>query len=494
MMILKIKFQQLFALLVTLMLAVSCMDDLGNYDYQDINEVAFGNIDEKYVVKRFDNLVINPEVYFRLDESGMGEYEYRWVAVKDTGIGIQELTELSESKNLDEVISLVPGDYFGYYFVKDVKTGIETQYRFDIEVTNSIYEGWLVLSDGTDAPQLDMISLIDGEYSPIYNVLDGSGIELGGEAGFVYTFGYDINFYGIYVSTSGNGTTKIHPDTFEWLPTYTIANEFVTPQPADLELDNLESQSGRTGFALFGGNAYYYNTVIGTAYSSPINILGGTQFEVSPMIGKGGQTTYSAMYDNTNKRFVRSYRGRMYTFAASASTKFDYNNTGMELVYMKSNDYGGYNGAAVFSILRDPATSKYYLAVFNMSNSAQLYYGEITDPNFAQASNITVNPVYGYLYYNIGSKVYRYDWNPEIPATRLELDAGNDEITMLKFHDFIGGKAEYVTMQNHLIVGRHNGTEGKLEFYDVLNLNQPLNLVDTYSGFGKVKSISYRQR
>ncbi|MCR8669016.1 PKD-like family lipoprotein [Aestuariibaculum sp. M13] len=497
----KIKLHFL-ALTGALTLGVSCMDDEGNYDYKDINEVEINAVSEDYTVERFTNLVINPEVKFSIDVDGAGEYSYRWVAVTDAS-GKQQATELGTTKNLDAVINLKPGEYIGYYFVTDEKTGIETQYDFNLEVINTTYEGWLVLSDTDQNPRVDMISLYNGEYQPFYDVFAENGLELSGEAKFMncYTFTRNMTtgeiIYGVYVSTTGNGTTRVDPDTFEWSPEMRVSAEFQSPQPEDLELDALESPVGLSSFALVDNNVYFYNFSMQRAYSSPLNTIAGERFDVSPMMGKGYQT-FAALYDTTNKRYVRAYRGAMYTMPASRSTKFNYNDTGMDLVYMTSNDYSGLKGNYVFSILKDPATSKHYLANFNIGNSSQTYYEEITgdeEAPFAQAEHIAINPVYGYIYYNIGSKVYRYDWTKVTPEVRLELDAGSDEITLLKFHDFAGEvNTSYVEMQNHLIVGRHDGIEGTLEFYDVQNLDNPLNLVSSYSGFGKVKSVAYRQR
>ncbi|MFV0541179.1 MAG: PKD-like family lipoprotein [Aestuariibaculum sp.] len=502
----KIKYikLKLLSVLSILILGVSCMEDEGNYDYTAINEVIFSNINSKYTINRFDHLEITPNLDFTQDIDGSGNYEYTWKIINDIGGGAIK-TVLSSERNLNEPITLLPGNYYGYFFVKDLSTGVEYQYvgeslsagsnhqySFDLEVVNSLYEGWLVLSEANGAPRLDMVSKINDTFSTVTDVLGGSTLTLTGSPKFVYAYAYDFNFYGIYVSTSGNGTTKVEPNTFDWIPEYGIGAEFVTSQPYDLEVEHLEAQSGTISFAILDGNAYFYYKTQSLKYSNTINQIGGIPFKVAPMIGKGESSGYAILYDTDNKRFVRSRLGNVSTFAPASSTKFDYNNTEMNLVYIISNNYAGLLGAATFSILKDPATSKFYMAYVNASTSEQVFYGEITATDFDQATQYAINPEFGYLFYTVGNKVYKYDFNLE--TTDMVLDKGTNEITLIKFHDFFSNKAEYVTKENHLMVCSYTENEGVIEFYSVPELSSQINLETTYTGFGKIKSVSYRER
>ncbi|GAA4298705.1 PKD-like family lipoprotein [Aestuariibaculum suncheonense] len=492
-----IKVNVIIALIVAI-LGISCTKDEGNYDYVDINEVEFSGIKESYIVTRFDNLVITPELNFTKDEMGSGNYAYQWEAFEDDISGGTNLVSLSTEKDLDVTINLKPRGYFVYLTVTDLNSGIEFKKRFNLEVTNSIYEGWLVLSEVNGGSRLDMVSKLESGFTMFTDVLGGSDLNLVGTPSFVYSFAYITTQYGVYISTSGNGTTKIEPDTFDWVEQYGIGYEFI-PQKADnFKVDNLVSNSGYSAYAMANGNAYFYYQQQRISYGEPINRIGSEIFSVSPMVGKGKQGDYMIFYDTTNKRFVRSRRGVFSQMPAAASTKFDYNNVGMDLIYMEGNDYNSTLGAATFAVLQDPTDSKYYLAYFNSANSSQVYFGEIgadvTD--FDQASLYAVSPEYGYLYYTVGSKIYQYNFSAGI--TTLLIDKGAEEISLIKFHDF-WVNSKYSGLSNNLIVGSYNpagseGTNGTMEFYSILELNAGVKLEASYSGFGKIKSVNYRER
>ncbi|MBD0833451.1 PKD-like family lipoprotein [Aestuariibaculum sediminum] len=495
-MIKNIKYKYLIASLVAV-LGVSCMDDKGNYDYSDINEVQFVGETDDFKVTRFENLVITPELNFTKDESASGNYAYRWEVFENRLSGGTELELLSTERDLDATIALKPGGYFLYLTVTDLETGIEFQRQFDLDVINSTFEGWLVLSEVNGGSRLDMVSNLETGYTVLNNVLGGSGLNLEGAPDFLYTYAYNSTMYGVYVSTEGNGTTKIDPDTFDWVEPYGIGYEFIPQKASNFKVDNLLSNSGWSSYAVANGDAYFYYSVQRISYGAPINRISNETFSVSPMVARGTPGSYMIFYDTTNKRFVRSRRGVFSVMPEAASTLFDYNNVGMDLVYMEGNEYNSSNGAATFAVLQDPTNSKYYFTYFNSSNNAQLHYGEMvgaTDINLA--TQFAVSPEYGYLFYVVGNKVYQYDFS--IGKTTLVLDNGNKEISFIKFHDF-WANTKYEAFSKLLIVGSYDsagaeGENGTLDFYSILPLNAGLDLQTSYSGFGKIKSVTYRER
>jgi len=479
---------QLILVLFTSVLAISCLEDEGNYNYSEINEVKIEGLEEEYTVVRFDNFNIVPQLTNTL-ENNSADYSYKWQAVNPNDLD-NKLIDLSEERDLQEFIQLVPGNYTIFYTVKDFSTEIEFQYSFKLEVVNSIYEGWLVLNDINGGSRLDMISLINGEYLTKHDILSLSSSELTleGAPEFVYTYSYDSNYYGIYVSTSGNGTVKIEPNTFSWNSALNISNEFIGSQPVDLKVDNLIAKNAYHAYTAVDGNIYYYYRVWNLRFSAPINSIGGVKFDASPLIAQGSPFSNTIIYDNTNKRFLKTNYGT--TSVMAEGNLFDFN-TGKDLEYMVSSDYNGSYGAETFSILKDPADGKKYLAVFNVGTSFQSHYGEVIAPDFDQATCYAVSPDYGYLFYVAGSKVYEYDFS--LGTTKLMLDKGSEEITLIKFHNFFSDYT-YGELQSQLIVCSYNGSEGTMELYNVPPVNGQIELQTTYTGFGKIKSISYRER
>jgi len=490
---------QLAVVLCTALLAISCLEDEGNYDYIKINEVAIAGIAKEYSVPRFDSFNIVPELSFTQDNDTEERYSYKWLAYKQAGLPIDpdKLTDLSNERDLTIDATLHPGMYTIYYTVTDTETEVEWQYNFEVEIVNSIYEGWLLLNNIESESRLDMISLLNEEYLTKHDILGlaGSELVLSGKPGFVTVNRLEPNFYGIYVSTSGNGTTKIEPNTFSWNKAFDLSKEFGTSQPDGLEAQSIHEKSSGTSFCTVDGNIYYYYFSWRYKYSTPINVIDGIPFEASPMIGVGNTRGSSIFYDNTNLRFTY-FNGRgCYEMPPAASTLFNYN-TGKDLVYLISNSYNGDGGKQTFAVLKDPIDGKQYMARFNASTFVQYYYDEITATDFDQATNITINPEFGYLFYAVGSKVYEYDLYTK--ETIEMLNKGSEEITLLKFHNFASSKYSE-KFGNKLIVCSNNaskpqGTGGTFELYTVPAVNGQITLDESYEGFGEIVSITYRER
>ncbi|HEY0175237.1 MAG TPA: hypothetical protein VGC08_02600, partial [Pedobacter sp.] len=107
----------------------------------------------------------------------------------------------------------------------------------------------------------------------------------------------------------------------------------------------------------------------------------------------------------------------------------------------------------------------------------------------------------GYLFYSVGGKVYEYD--PGIQKSFLMVDKGTSQISYLNFQTFynrlVPATAIYKTWANYLTVGSYDpaGTTGKngtMELYTVPQVNGQIVRVNSWTGFGKIVSVSYRER
>ncbi|UNY98514.1 PKD-like family lipoprotein [Zhouia spongiae] len=475
----------------------SCSEDLGNYDYLPINEIEFQDIGTEYIALLGEPFEITPTLKYTKDlEANESRYTYEWVAYREGNVlpGDQRW-DLATTKNLQlESLTLAPADYNVRYLVTDSETGVQWSTTFKLKVDSSIYEGWMLMSDVNGAARLDMVSKIADEYTPIYDVLAyaGSSLTLEGAPVNVYCYDYDPQFYGIYVTTEGTGTTKINPDSFDWETEYYVSFEMLSDVPTDFKADFIKRTGGNESLMYKDGNFYYYLRIYQYRYSVPVNIMDGESavFEAAPFVGSGGVIIgTNILYDNDNKRFVRQPWAAQKCGEMPQGTLFDYN-TGKDLLYM---DRTGYNGGEVFAILKDPADGKVFLA--RMSNDYgtvnQLYYEEVPAEiaaDMAQAEHFAVNPDFGYVFYNVGSKVYEYDFG--IKQSKLMIDKGAEEITLLKFE-------ELSYFANRLVVTSYDSgsANGTMELYEVPPVNGDLgDPLQSYTGFGKIVSISYRLR
>ncbi|MEN7550225.1 PKD-like family lipoprotein [Rapidithrix thailandica] len=469
----------------------ACYEDLGNYDYSPINEIAIEGISEEYNVFFSDSFQLSPNLTFTLDPGGEDQnYDYEWFVINKAGVlPAEKKKDLSTEKDLNILVSLTPGKYTLYYRVLDKQSGIQWQQTCDFNVKSNIFEGWLVLNDVAGEARLDMISLINDKDSLIKDVLGftHSSLELTGKPKGVYTYHYDPNQYGIYVSTTGNGTTKIDPETFGWSTTQHLSYEFISKPSPTILAEYMQNNSSFSCFVYSEGNMYFYLRVMQVFYGVPINIVQGEEepFEVAPFVGEGGYGN-SILYDNTNKRFVQFNFNATNCTLMPEGEKFDFN-TGKDLVYMIRSDF---NSGEVFAILKDTDSGKHYLGRVTEGTAKQTYYNEMPATDIDQAENFAIDPVFGYIFYNVGSKVYEYDFS--LKQSKLMLDYGSSEITCLKFN---GSKTD----NTKLIVCSYDpagetGKSGKMELFSVMPVNGPLELYESHEGLAKVVDVAYRER
>lgn len=487
----------LFLLTATLVFS-ACYKDKGNYDYNDINEAQIEGIADEYTVALGEQFAITPVLKFSMDAGNdSSKYSYEWIALRRDGVLPGDVRkDLAVTRNLDLTITIPPGPYRAYYRITDKNSGVQWQKSFNLTVVSSIYEGWMLMNDVNGETRVDMISVDTTSYKTIIDVLGttASGIpeSIFGKPLFINCYPYDPTFYGVYIGTD-KGTTKIHPETFKYDFTYNIKYEFVSNIPENFAVDYMTNLGGNTAW-MHGtdNNVYYYYRIFQLKYGLPVNHVKNevASFKANKHIATNGSSS-AVLYDDDNRRFVRHINNEATSTLMPEGTLFDFN-TGKDLVYMT---YSAYNGGEVFAILNDPADSKYWLARFTFGASiAQVYYEEMSAIDIENAGNFAVSPEFGYIMYNAGNKLYSYDFNNK--ASKLMLDYGARNISLLKFHHFLLGK--YAELRNQLIVCSNEegntASSGKMELFRVKPVQGDFELTNQYTGLGKIVSLSYRER
>lgn len=165
---------------VLCLLALSgCLDDKGNYDYIELNEVnSISGIDKTYTITKFEDVLsIEPEIDFELGESN--EYEYEWTVsywVYNDELRERENFEvlISTERNLEWIANHeVPyDDLFAQFKVKNSSSDVTFKHSFTIRVQNAYQYGYFFLCEDGDAnSELFMVrdngKTIDGLYSQL---------------------------------------------------------------------------------------------------------------------------------------------------------------------------------------------------------------------------------------------------------------------------------------------------------------------------------------
>jgi hypothetical protein len=470
-----------------ILLCFSCRKYQVVSDTKKVNGVTIG-LPSNYTVYLGDTLHIVPVLSFTQDNSNdTGHYTYQWYTL-NPNLGGDYKVMLDSTKNLTYKVSMSPGTYVLYFNVTDTVTGLFFRGSVNLKVTTPYYEGWLVLSDAGSAPRLDMVSYNDSGAGILYFDVLGklnSDLKLTGEA-------KNVLYYGnIYITTTGNGTNWVDPENFSWKPTNNIRYNMLDPSIAPdfyadrFVIDIVEGQ------ALYSdGNVY---TAVSSPFGLPINRMNGeaANFYAEPFVGMG---SYVYLYDNAKHRFAANFIvigltgcSPLPAYGSSGATLFDYNNTGMNLVYM---DESPYNGQEVFAILKDTVTGKFHLALFSDYGQTQDYYAEMTGSDLASATHFAINNNYGYVFYSAGSKLYEFDLG--LKTSKLMADYGSLQITNVL-------RNPVATQTNDLLVTLTDpsgtaGSNGILKIYSVPPVGGSLVLHETYTGFGDIKGVTYRYR
>ncbi len=141
----------------------SCVDDLGNYDYQKKEElipVQISGLPNDTLVIRFSQVKMTPILNNMDDES---RYTYLWYAIPSSNQNesLPEREILSKTKNLDFKVDLKQGasDYILFFEVHDPKLGVYVQKEIQLKITETeIHLGWYILKDADNETDFDYIS------------------------------------------------------------------------------------------------------------------------------------------------------------------------------------------------------------------------------------------------------------------------------------------------------------------------------------------------
>jgi len=487
----------------------SCVKDNGNYTYHAINEVTVSNFDTiiGYQVGYGDTLTINPTLNFTRDKSGTGVYVYQWSFL--LGSAAQPPVRdsvISTSKNLSAVIKLSPGTHSLQYYVRDSSTGVTFQTRTNINVTTDVYEGYMLLNNVNGQSRLDMLSYNNAKssFTQYIDVLKkmGSTVPMTGAPYKVYCAQYTLpninpENYGIFLLSSA-GANRIDQETFAYDSTMNVRSMFIGNVPSNFAPQNMVME-GSFGLAypliyLFDGNGNIYSYSVFSGYAfhyTPLNTYSasGTPFNVAPYGVTTGST--GTFYNSDKKGFVTaaSYNSN---FLTDAGATLNYP-TGYNMIYMDKD----YNNNA-FAIMKDPATSNTYLVRFPIGGAVN-YNQQIVGTDIDKATCFAISPALGYLFYSVGGKVYEYD--PSLKTSILMVDKGSSNITYLNFQHFFNRtnstvNKNYSTWANYLSVASYGSspTSGTFELYSVPPVNGQILLVNGWTGFGQITSVSYRER
>lgn len=456
-----------------------CVEDEGNYNYVEINDLVIENLPgSANVMSEIDSLHYSPVLKGDLDEKEVDDnmYTFKWQICN--GVLDHQHTVISHEKNLNYKVDVKPGSYTLYFFAKNNQTGIERSWGISLNVITPITRGFLLLGDKEDGTiGLDMISMPGRkDTTVIEDVFDNSEMRLTGADKLIYAGDYmgDGWQQTLWMMTKEGSYRMTNAENFD------IINEVNESGMIETEFEHKRIQI----LDLFPGattqlrsNMYrgyitedlvvFNSIILGEYFSTPLNkttTTSTTLFKPYPQAFHAGYSrmayNFVVIYDMDDQCF-RRIQGLPYS-ATHCATMSDYPSdpfpwnqtdvkrtivygentiddaTGSSLVLMKGED-GGY----IVYKFRCP-TSSYYLPTKLGSWSVDT--NAATDLNKATHYAFTSNREA--IVYAVGSKLYQYDYTRN-QLTSTDLKA---EITFMK--------AEYCStgQRDQIIVATYDST------------------------------------
>lgn len=515
---LKIAYKS-FLLGSAVFIIVGCSKDLGNYHYQEINELEIQGVAKQYLVRSgIDTLRIRPDIGATLDDGAdPSRYEHLWIL--RYGTTPPTLDTIGREKNLEYPVRLSPTPHELFYRVKDKKTGITWIANTKINVSTVYSRGFLIMGeDDRGNAEAEMLSMV-GDTVHIRNILSLSGLPpLQGPITLQHTSG-TASYSRLWAMTE-SGSYVLDLATLEGrveqiLGRYLFTSETLDPDglhPVALA-PQIRTADGAIGSTLYralvtkGGDVFanvpllmagdFYNNPVNRIAPPPAPRLPAAPFLMYPI----GSMNNVMWYDTQNQRFLN------YTSIGVATVSnllpddpgdvFPWNQPGGRvLVYAENtrNTDGGSTQGNSFAIMKD-ADNMHHIYKFyaNGTNPAKraAYTVKPLATDFDKATYYAFSSNRTVIFYAVGSKLYAYDYNPGFEKLYTFPNLGGDAITMLKFDT----QLDHVT--NSLYIATYDTVhKGTLERFLVGTNPNVVELLpqpnSRWTGLIRIKDINWR--
>jgi hypothetical protein len=495
----------------------ACSKDLGNYDYQEINELKIKGISSTYVVRTgIDTLRITPNLEGSLDESDLSRYDFHWILRE----GPRVLDTLSRKKDLEYPVKLEAVPYDLFYRVKDRITGVTWIANTKIDVSTAYSRGLLLMGENEEGyAEAEMLSMLSDTIH-IKNILTGTGLPPLREPMSLFHTGGAVSSTTIRVwAMTKTGSYMLDRSSMTTTPDNTLSKILYMSEdidPATLHpivvAPQIRTAAGAIGTTTYralitsSGDIFANSPLLmgGDYYTNPVNRVDNgpdTRLPAAPYLLYPINSMSNFMwYDTKNQRFLsftKIYVGTTSTVLTDKETDvFPWNQpAGRSLVYAENtrNSDGGSTNGNSFAIMKNTDnTCHIYKFYANGTNPAKRagYTIKPMATDFHKADHYAFSSNRSVIFYSVGNKLYAYDYNPGFEKF-YEFPEIQDEITMLKFDTQIDHVA------NSLYIATYNSaTKGTLQRFRVGTNPNIVELLpqenSTWSNLVKIKDINWR--
>lgn len=484
----------------------SCMKELGNYDYKEVNEIKIDSVNTIYNALQYSPLNIVPQIS-QTSDNNESNLSYLWLCTVDAVIDT-----LSKERNLNKEIVYAPGTYSCNYYVIDNNTGIFSIAKFQMNVQSALGEGLLVLSNKDGNAKLTYIHG-NGSIIQYPDYLGKNGVAVN-----YHTKAYNSPDYISVMCNDGIGGVMLDPASLT--KKFNLSNFFYIPPKIMNPQSYTRSQDYYKSLPNYGST---YNGNLYTEYicndnkihmryayganlkmDAPMVSPDDKGYKASPHIFGSNYGPTCMVFDEKNSRFIETqgtYSTKMYPIKIKTTTirkPFDPDNLGanMQLIF---GDFGpSLSGNAKMYMIFDSLGQKHFLEAIH-------YYGNFT-PAKKFKLNIPINSktkfgvsyVTPCFFYSENNKIHNFDVEVQTSQLRYSLPE-NEEITCMKSEYFSpkNDKNQYYFDHIRLYVGTKgtavNGNVGSVYILK-MNADNTLTLIESYKNIAaEIVSFAWKK-
>lgn len=500
-------------IVLSVVIESSCIEDNGNYVYQDSGELfslEITGLPEKASIMVGETLNLSPQIDGLLASTN---YKYEWYAWEENISGRPpKRINLSEKKNLELKIALEPRSWLLFFKVTD--TNLNVYERAEVKLTVKgcpVSKGWYILEDDGENTNIDYIDL--------ENNLEYSDVLSGRIPGKARTMVWEYNNYRHNITDeNGNVTISVTPafhiltdqtahvydgNTLKLLKTFDelfySAPNVCNPQNIKMLGDDLLLINGNKVYTIVGrsSNIGKYGTVLPGSYELYPDLFPGSNLWLFGFNQKEHSfCQISAIYDS-------------YTPIKNATIKGEniaLSNMTYDVVMAGGNSVsdcptGGRLGQAFF-LMKHLEKNEYKLLGEKPNlkgwgvNTYSTFSDVPSDSKLIDASIISPSLIYDFFYFVADNTLYSYSFNETAVENREKQVFScpeNEKIAVVRTIN--EGNTVNVVEKTLVIITNTDDGHWKLYKFAIQNPTYPeINPTpeSIYTGEGYAKYFMYR--
>lgn len=430
-----------YILVGCLVVLASCYDDLGNYDYKDVEDPkVLGLQDSTFVAYIGDSLIVEPVITHSLQ--GTEDLSYEWKISNH----IDMRSEYFKGPGLRMFFNLKPAVYSAMLTITNHVNDMKYFYTFKVEGRTEFTRGLTVLSNDGGMSKLSFVRDGRAILPDLYEALHGEPLPNNPRQLLIV----DHNWLKAYhVLTGEEGKPGVIVDATTMLRVKNMEDNFFQ-KPAHLSAQSIQLVPSGVSTGIISGRLY--SGFWQTCPCSPIFGVYGApaagDYTLSPYFNY--YPSHYLGYDIAKKRFVQFDLNLNYNpnYSINATGPgFDPKNVGVDLIYMADIAQD-----KKYAFGRDATDTLFEFKFWDVPNMFfPLHKRPFVGASYVRADTKWAASTRNIIYFSSGDKVYRY--NPDNEDIQLlTANLGGKTVTMLKLID------------NDLLLA---GVDGTLYYLDV---------------------------